>query len=347
MICLGPQAWESACLTSHWRSSPVPSTYWEWVWMTARMSTATHGESHTPTPFLSKCFDTVVAFYLLICSYTFWWYLAWGSSVCSFCYLLIHLIMYPFIHSSLLSYSKPTRWLFVCQWIFPGISSSWHVQIATNVNDILRAENTNIYANLVFNTSKGGDVYLRFTPKTTLTWIPLCEFDCLRKFFFCWCVWVVLPVQSFESGGLFVFLLLPAAFIHTLSLFFIETYKLIGVFPSGCVSTHIHTHILTFFFLCSCFLYSAKCQNNSTADSTDINWYVSNKMAFNSKLKWVYCLPGHKASYGFWQVCDFLGYQTGTCMGDTGEADNITVKVHINQIPLHEMRLNAGFNPTH
>ena len=71
--CLGPQAWESACLTSHWRYSPVPSTYWEWVWMTARMSTATHGESHTPTPFLSKCFDSCFLFadlqlYILIIS---------------------------------------------------------------------------------------------------------------------------------------------------------------------------------------------------------------------------------------------------------------------------------------
>lgn len=32
-------------------------------------------------------------------------------------------------------------------------------------------------------------------------------------------------------------------------------------------------------------------------------------------------------------------------MGDTGESNNTPVKVHINQIPLHELNLNAGFNP--
>lgn len=39
---------------------------------------------------------------------------------------------------------------------------------------------------------------------------------------------------------------------------------------------------------------------------------------------------------GFWQVVDFLGYQTGTCMGDTGETNSTQMKVHVNQIPLLE-----------
>ena len=39
------QAWESVCSTSHWRSSPVPSTYWESAWMTPTTSAATQGES--------------------------------------------------------------------------------------------------------------------------------------------------------------------------------------------------------------------------------------------------------------------------------------------------------------
>lgn len=32
-------------------------------------------------------------------------------------------------------------------------------------------------------------------------------------------------------------------------------------------------------------------------------------------------------------------------MGDTGESNNTSMKVHMNQIPLHELNLNAIFNP--
>lgn len=52
-----------------------------------------------------------------------------------------------------------------------------------------------------------------------------------------------------------------------------------------------------------------------------------------------------KSVRGFQQGVDFLGSQTGTFMGDTGESNNTSMKVHINQISLHEVYLNVIFNP--
>lgn len=46
-----------------------------------------------------------------------------------------------------------------------------------------------------------------------------------------------------------------------------------------------------------------------------------------------------KVSHCLWQGTHFLGEQTRVCVGNTGEHN--TVSVCINQIPFHELNLNA------
>lgn len=134
------------------------------------------------------------------------------------------------------------------------------------------------------------------------------------------------------------------------------------MFPSGYVfhsRTHIRTHLhalfvfplLLFFSTVHCVGTTVSLIQQSWEELTGmfqskwhliVNWSV---FIFYVAIIWRCTEVWGKLSYGFWQEVDFLGDQTGSCMGDTGESNNTPVKVHLNQIPLHELNLNAGYNP--
>lgn len=153
----------------------------------------------------------------------------------------------------------------------------------------------------------------------------------------------------------------PVAFQDTVLLLFMATYQpVIEMFSSVCFRTcvcHSHTpsRSLCGSLVTHC-LHSAVCRKNNatnTTESAEIKWYVDAILIVIEGGP-VYVLQLYadaskcdvwKSFHGFQQGVDFLGSQTGTFMGDTGESNNTSVKVHINQISLHEVYLNVIFNP--
>lgn len=70
-------------------------------------------------------------------------------------------------------------------------------------------------------------------------------------------------MKSCGSSGLFVLCSLLAAFRETLGLFFMATYQLMGMLPSGYLCTHIHTYVFMLFCVCVCFpcyYFSQQCK---------------------------------------------------------------------------------------
>lgn len=100
---------------------------------------------------------------------------------------------------------------------------------------------------------------------------------------------MLLPLCSHVESKDCIRAYITAAF-SALGLFFMATHQLMEMFPSGDVSTHVHTSTHTFklfmFPLILFFLHSATCRNSSETNGTnptDIDWYVSVQMLINCK----------------------------------------------------------------
>lgn len=167
--------------------------------------------------------------------------------------------------------------------------------------------------------------------------------------------------HSFEATYLYadyIILFLFAVLVWKSSSFCVISWMFVSLCHVGgaaCVPVSSHTHSLCPCVSCSCLSCSALNRTyswNDTSEPSPIKWCVYVNVEFYSKImhnshinviwrEW----SARKLSHCFWQGAHFLGEQTGICVGDTGESQTISVEVRINQIPFHEINLNAEFSP--